>query len=75
MDPRWNTDYAYDYKGPLFFRQDIFQLPATVNEKWCKPGYQPMRPDKGIKLVLNDYYYHKNRYGKTWDKVAYTSLY
>ena len=76
MDPRWNTDYAYEYKGPLF--QDgksTFLLPQTINEKWCRPGYQPKRPDKGIDLLITNYYFHQNRYGDSWKNVTYTSKY
>lgn len=79
-DPRYTTDYAYTPKCTYFHDLEkegkaTFYLPASVNERWCRPGYQPKRPDKGIALTINDYYWHQNRYGDSWSNVAYTSKY
>ena len=63
MDPRFTTQYAADYSGTWMYerekRGDLkFILPASVTEKWCEPGYQPKRPNKGIALTMNDYPFH-----------------
>ena len=77
LDPRWNTNYEYAYTGPLFQeRKDrLFFLPASVNERWCRPGYQPERPNKGIALLINANAYHQNQYGPSWQRASYTSKY
>ena len=77
MDPRYTTAYSKNYHG-LYFHDRIahnqpatFYLPASVKEVWCRPGYQPKRPDKGYALTINDYYYHQLQYGDSWKKVVY----
>jgi hypothetical protein len=77
-DPRFTTVHTSDYKGPLFNEgldsgTRKFYLPATVNEVWCRPGYQPKRPDKGVKLTVNDYPFHPIQYGgPNWAQVVHT---
>lgn len=78
-DPRFTTDYASDYTGPLFHRGDArgnantFYLPASVNEHYCRPGYQPKRPNKGVALTVNDYPFHHIQYGgPAWAEVVHT---
>ena len=74
-DPRFSTVHASDYKGVLFHeRRDCnFYLPPTVNEVWCRPGYQPKRPDKGVQLTVNDYPFHPIQYGGSrWPLVVNT---
>jgi hypothetical protein len=74
-DPRFTTNYADDYRGVLFHRQRNMYLPATVKEKWCEPGYQPVRPDKGVKLLINDYTLHSIQYGGSrWPSVVHTDM-
>lgn len=36
-DPRFETDYAADYKGQLFFRSNRFILPPVAIEHDCCP--------------------------------------
>ena len=81
QDPRYTTSYAYQYRGPLFHRQDDcnnilphFLLPASTMEKWCRPGYQPERPNKGSLLLINYYPYHPIEYDKTWSSEVYSPL-
>ena len=77
-DPRFSTVYADDYKGVLFYNQPCpqnFLMPASAYEKWCEPGYQPKRPDKGVALTVNDYPFHPIQYGGSrWPLVVYTNL-
>ncbi|HMP28156.1 MAG TPA: hypothetical protein PKD85_01065 [Saprospiraceae bacterium] len=79
-DPRFETLYSSNYKGPLFWK-NASQQPSTVSipsfalEKWCEPGYQPTRPNKGVKLTVNDYPFHNIQYGGgLWPTVVYTDL-
>lgn len=76
QDPRFNTDYVVDHPGKYYSSTtngQVFFLPASVLEIWCRPGYQPQLPNKGIDLEINNYYYHQFRYGKSWSKVADTT--
>lgn len=74
-DPRFTTHYADDYRGVLFHRQCNLYLPSSVHEKWCEPGYQPKRLDKGVALTVNDYPFHSIQYGGSrWPSVVYTNL-
>lgn len=74
-DPRFTTYYAEDYRGVLFHRQRCMYLPSSVYEKWCEPGYQPKRPDKGFALTVNDYPFHPIQYGGSrWPVVVHTDL-
>lgn len=76
VDPRFSTVHAYDFNGAPFYefkKGSPFYLPATVNEVWCKPGYQPKRPNKGIQLTVNDYPFHHIQYGgPKWAEVVNT---
>jgi hypothetical protein len=73
-DPRFTTNFAFDHQGSWFHRStNNFQLPASVNETWCRPGYQPKRDDKGYKLTVNDYPFHSIQYGgPAWSNVVHT---
>lgn len=74
-DPRFTTTYAMDYKGPPFRHtgDGTFYLPPTVNEVWCRPGYQSKRPNKGVVLTVNDYPFHHIQYGgPAWAEVVNT---
>lgn len=72
-DPRYITNYSDNYKGPLFFRQNKFYMPAAAYEKYCNPGYQPTRKDKGYSLTVNDYPFHDIQYGgPMWSKYVHT---
>jgi len=72
-DPRFTTTHTSNYKGRLYQYGDRMQLPATVAETWCAPGYQPKRPDKGIQLTVNDYPFHPIQYGgPKWAEVVHT---
>jgi hypothetical protein len=85
IDPRYLTTYADRYEGPNFYSQlkssgiqnsnskPKFLLPASVNEKWCEPGYQPKRLDAGYALTVNDYPFHPIKYGgSNWPYVVHT---
>lgn len=85
VDPRYTTSYADRYQGPAFYTQlrpnetfnsnakPRFLLPASVEEKWCEPGYQPKRLDAGIALTVNDYPFHPLKYGgSNWPYVVHT---
>ena len=71
-DPRFTTAYSDNYKGPLFFRQNTFLLPSSVNEVFCEPGYQPKKIDKGYALTYNDYTFHNINYGPWWSDYVHT---
>lgn len=72
-DPRFTTDYSDNYKGELFFRQRRFLLPVSTQEKFCNPGYQPKREDKGYALTVNDYPFHDIHYGgPMWSQYVHT---
>jgi len=74
-DPRFTTVHATDFKGPFFYQRigETFYLPPTVNEVWCRPGYQQKRPNKGIALTVNDYPFHHIQYGgPAWAEVVNT---
>lgn len=79
-DPRFTTEYRSDHKGELFWKkasrqQSTVSIPAFALEKWCEPGYQPQRPNKGVKLTVNDYPFHNIQYGGgLWPEVVYTDL-
>lgn len=70
-DPRMATVYASDQK-PII-NPNKFYLPKITTEQWCRPGYQPKRLDKGIKLTVNDYPFHNIQYGgPAWAQVVHT---
>lgn len=74
-DPRWSTDHAMDHTGSFFHERpyNTIYLPPTVNEVWCRPGYQPKRPNKGTQLTVNDYPFHHIQYGgPKWASVVNT---
>lgn len=76
-DPRFTTNYRSNYKGELFWRDSktpqTLYIPAFALEQWCEPGYQPQRPNKGVKLTVNDYPFHPIQYGGgLWPTVVYT---
>jgi hypothetical protein len=72
-DPRFSTLYNAEYKGLLFQRQNTLFVPAFALEKWCEPGYQPKKPDKGFSLTVNDYTFHNINYGGgMWPTVVHT---
>lgn len=72
-DPRFQTVYAADYRGVLYHRQRRMRIPLVTKERWCEPGYQPKRLDKGVMLTVNDYPFHYIHYGgPNWSKVVYT---
>jgi hypothetical protein len=70
-DPRFTTAHTSDAK--YNHHPQVFYLPPTVEEKWCRPGYQPKRPDKGFDLTVNDYPFHPIQYGgANWSQVVHT---
>jgi hypothetical protein len=75
IDPRFATDYRGLYEGPLFYRQNILQVPANMfpDENTCQPGYQIERYP-GVSLPYNiytdDYPYHSVQLPET--KQLYT---
>jgi len=72
QDPRFTTKYSDNYQGPFFFRQNTFLLPSSVNEVYCRPGYQPVRPNKGVELTVNDYPFQAINYGGgLWKNYVY----
>ena len=77
-DPRFNTTYRVDFKGTPYYthqRSGYIVMPSFVYEKWCRPGYQPVRPDKGYDLTVNDYTFHNIQYGGSlWPTVVYTDM-
>jgi hypothetical protein len=62
-DPRFLTYYASDSMGPYAFQRDIARKRVTIpysgssldNKGCCMPGYRKMIPDKGYRLIYNDY--------------------
>lgn len=72
MDPRFTTNYSDNFQGTFSFRSNKFYMPAGVNEKWCEPGYQPKRQDKGFSLTINDYPFTYNYYGPSWANYVHT---
>lgn len=73
-DPRFTTEYNSDFIGHRFEHCDKFYLPAYAIEKWCEPGYQPVRENKGYDLTVNDYPFHEIHYGgPEWAKFVYTN--
>jgi hypothetical protein len=71
-DPRYTTTYGEDFKGKRFHHCDKFLMPASAYEKICYPGYQPVRPDKGYQLQVNDYPFDPIHYsGVQWSKYTY----
>ena len=80
-DPRFTTTYLADFRGvpyaPVPWARKT--LPALVQEKWCRPGYQAVRPDKGVMLYVNDYPPGPDgnaiQYGGSlWPEYVYTDL-
>jgi len=82
-DPRYTTTYAATYTPPgsRWFHERTpdkngkvnFYLPASTEETWCRPGYQPKREDKGYKLTVNDYPFHPIFHGGSlWPTVVHT---
>lgn len=51
-------------------------VPAAAHEVWCRPGYQKVKPDKGVKLTVNDYVVgHNIQYGGSgWPNVVHTNM-
>ena len=71
LDPRFTTEHYRPVAG--YGRKGKFYLPQLVNETWCRPGYQPTRPDKGYDLTVNDYPFHNIQYGgENWARVVNT---
>lgn len=70
MDPRFTTMYEGNYT----MKKSNMTIPRFSIEKWCEPGYQEKRPNKGYVLTVNDYPFNKSlKYsGGIWDKYVYT---
>lgn len=72
-DPRFTTERASDFSGSYYNRNMQFLLPAAAMEKWCEPGYQPKREDKGYVVAVNNYPFHNIHYGGSrWPEVVVT---
>jgi hypothetical protein len=75
-DPRFTTSYGTDYRGLAFHEQNTYLVSPLATEKFCAPGYQPQRPNKGKKLLINNFYFHPSlQYGgPNWAQVVYTPM-
>ena len=77
-DPRFNTVYRADFRGRPFYTHisnGHVTMPSFAYERWIRPGYQPVRPNKGYELTVNDYTFHNIMYGGSlWPTVVHTTM-
>ena len=81
-DPRFTTEHNITYAGKMFYREfgsdplPTVYIPSSTQEVWCRPGYQPKKVDKGVKLTVNDYVVgHNLQYGGSlWPSVVHTTV-
>ena len=70
-DPRFTTDYSFNYKGPLALSNGVLVFPGSVIPiEPCAPGYQPKRYDLQYETTVNDYPFHSVEFNESWRGIT-----